>query len=205
MITQCYFIRHAHVAYRNEIGERYSAGEFKKHLTPLGWAQALELDYLLAKNNVQFTKIFSSDLARAIETITPYSIRYKQQIEEHKLLREVEVNGDVSEFERQVKINPDFKFEGGESWTEAGERASQVVFDELSKGLDGVVFVTHGILIEVFLNKHFGVCFETTWPDVIAVTWDSGLGKPTTFERVQRLIPHNTSDHSKISYYPELV
>jgi broad specificity phosphatase PhoE len=127
MTQEIYIIRHAHVAYDTELSNKYRVPYYKEHLTPLGWAQALELDYLLGKSKLCFDKIISSDYCRTIETITPFAIRTKAAIEENKLLREVKMKEISADYVQKSKIDQDYKNKCGESWNEASARLNIVL------------------------------------------------------------------------------
>ncbi len=182
-----FLVRHAHVGYETELGTKYKTPVYGEHLSPLGWGQSLELDYLLAKTEVQFDALYSSDYCRAVETITPISLRNKQKITEFSELREVEVSL------------------GAESFSEASTRIKGILI-KLSQNHDSnstILVATHGILMESFFQKTFGeLKNRVLWLDVYSLDLIGDVF--SNLHRELHLIPENQSDHSKLNYYPKL-
>ena len=182
-----FLVRHAHVGYETELGAKYKAPVYGEHLSPLGWSQSLELDYLLVKSDIQFDALYSSDYCRAIETITPFSTRNKQKVMEFSELREVEINL------------------GTESFSQASARIKTILI-KLSQNHNQnstILVTTHGILIESFFQTTFGeLKNRVLWPDVYSFDLIDGVF--SNLHREAYLIPKNQSDHSKLNYYPEL-
>ena len=83
-----YFIRHCKVDYTPEGMIRD-----QKHLSQEGRQQAIELKKQLQKSKIQFDAIHTSDMIRAIETITPYIIEEKKKIISKPEFQEINVNG----------------------------------------------------------------------------------------------------------------
>jgi broad specificity phosphatase PhoE len=200
MTQEIYIIRHAHVAYDTQLSNKYKVPHYKEHLTPLGWAQALELDYLLGKSGLHFEKILSSDYCRTIETITPYAIRTKTIIHEKTQLRELKMKEDATKHLQKSRANQDYKTEDGESWNEGSVRLHNLIQEELKQPFERIAVVTHGILIEAFIKKYLEQDFRTIWPDVIKLVLKDG--KYFSCTRVVNLVPNNASDYTQLGFYP---
>jgi 2,3-bisphosphoglycerate-dependent phosphoglycerate mutase len=199
---ELFIIRHAHVAYKTELGDRYKVQIYEEHLSPLGWAQALELDYLLTQSGLQFEKIYSSDYCRAVETITPFATRNKLVIEENPLLRELKIKGDYNQYFEQSKLNKDFKNDGGQSFNEGALRLNREIELILASFNSKAILVTHGVLMEAFIDRYFKKTFQFGWPDVFKLSLVNN--KYISIERVENLVPKNSTDHSKLGFYPEI-
>ncbi|GAB4145908.1 MAG: histidine phosphatase family protein [Patescibacteria group bacterium] len=199
-----YFIRHAHVAYDTELGNRYKVEHYKEHLTPLGWAQALELDYLLDQSKIQFEAIYSSDYCRAVETIVPFSARTKLSIKETAFLRELQVKGKSADFLKMAKQDFNYRNFGGESINEASARLKGFITSLSSQhsATASLILVTHGILLQSLFSTVFNRPeIEPTWPDVYSV----GLQGDNFVNLKQEtdLVPFNNTKHDRLNLYPE--
>lgn len=201
-----YFIRHAHVAYYTDQGSRYTVPHFKHHLTPLGWAQAIELDYLLAQSGIKFSKIYSSPYARAVETITPFSIRTQKSIEIKWDLREVYTGATYSIWNEKMSQNPYSHIGDGESKTSVIARFSREIQEilKIANEGDNLIVVSHGAIMECFLEHVFpDQKINMVWPDAYKLVFKHGHF--SDFERLESLIPSNISSHKDLNIYPKLV
>lgn len=102
-----YFIRHCKTDYTPEGLIRDG-----KHLSQEGRQQAIELKKQLQKSEIDFDAIYTSNMMRSIETITPYALEEKRKIVTKRVLREIKIMGDLRELYRQSESNPKFKFPG---------------------------------------------------------------------------------------------
>jgi broad specificity phosphatase PhoE len=201
-----YFIRHAHVAYYTDQGSRYNVPHFKHHLTPLGWAQALELDYLLAESGIKFSKIYSSPYARAVETITPFSIRTQKSIEIKWDLREIYTGATYNLWDEVMHKNPHDHIGDGESKIGVLARFNREIHEilKIANAGENIIIVSHGAIMECFL-EHFFPDQKTvmSWPDAYKVVFKHGHFYD--FKKLTELVPQNISTHKDLKIYPKLV
>lgn len=201
-----YFIRHAHVAYYTDQGSRYTVPHFKHHLTPLGWAQALELDYLLAQSGIKFAKIYSSPYARAVETITPFSIRTQKSIEIKWDLREVYTGASYPIWYDEMIKNPHQRIADGESKTNVIARFSREIHEILKTANPGddIIVVSHGAIMECFLEHVFpNQKINMVWPDAYNLVFKHGHF--SYLKRLESIVPNNISTFKDLTIYPKLV
>lgn len=130
-------------------------------LTTEGIQQANELVQFLDPYNI--TRIISSPFTRTIQTITPYALKKKIQIELDERLKErilsTENLPDWYDKLQQSFQEPDLKFSGGESSNEATRRISSLLEDLKNSDFAYIALVTHGNLTALLLNhisQNFG-------------------------------------------------
>ncbi|MEI6426463.1 MAG: histidine phosphatase family protein [Candidatus Absconditabacteria bacterium] len=85
-----YFIRHCQTDYTPE-----GLIRDEKHLCKDGRQQAIELKKQLQKSKIHFDALYTSDMVRGIETITPYALEEKIKIISKHTLQEINVNGTL--------------------------------------------------------------------------------------------------------------
>lgn len=145
-------------------------------LTAEGRAQAEALAEFLS--GVGISQIVSSPFARALQSITPLSIRLKIEIKLDERLIEAALSTiDYSDWLDKLRGTfSDFElsFEGGESSQAATARAIAAINDALLLETEPIVVVTHGRLLTLIL-KHFDSKYgfaewqNLTTPDVFRI------------------------------------
>jgi 2,3-bisphosphoglycerate-dependent phosphoglycerate mutase len=174
-----YFVRHGQ-SETNVLNILYNKGS-KYGLTEQGRGQVKELADTLKGLNVEFAKIISSPLLRAIETthILANELNIEYKIIEY--LREIDVGaldgtGKEETFKREneiteewlLKKNWEVKFEEGESFQDVIERFSTLIENEYGnlKSNENIIFVSHGGLIMCMMpylckNLDYEFCYKT--------------------------------------------
>jgi broad specificity phosphatase PhoE len=203
-----YFIRHAHFVKQDD---KHNLPFFKQHLSPLGWDQALELDYLLSQAGVSFSYIFCSPLARTRETIYPFSLRTGLDTIIYSDLKEFEVGDEVKYWEWKKTADMNFEFRAGkkgETRNSAFDRYSKVIDQIIDQVNDqtNIIISTHGIIMDNFFK---GVGFDTkdfqyNHPSVFSLEYN--YGEFVNLKKEDSLVPGNatlnTPEFSATHYYP---
>lgn len=201
-----FLIRHAHVSYYTELGQKYRVDKFENHLTPFGWLQALELDYNLHQSGLKYSHIFSSDLARAVQTIAPFATRSELMIQKRAKLREVTTGATYREWESAAQHDKNFAFTGGETANQVLERFGTEIHQILSEvefGENSIV-VSHGAIMETWFGQIFPQnSVKMTWPDVYELVFD-GLNFTEINHRTD-IRPENASFPSDLNRFPETI
>lgn len=171
MLTNLYFVRHAHSIYTTD--------ELERPLSDRGKEDAKLVTDRLKLENIDY--VISSPYKRAIQTVEGISeylgcnIVIKEDFMERTLsLLPV---GDFNIAINKVWLNPDFAFDGGESNNKAQERgvtATMQVLDEY-KGKN-VVIGTHGnlmVLVMNFFDKQYDFHFweKLAMPDIYRLSF----------------------------------
>lgn len=144
-----FVVRHAHAA--GNLDHRF-IGQQDVDLDELGRAQMAALTNRLS--TLPITHIVSSDLGRAIDTITPTAARLGLAVETDARLREIS-NGEwtgllPADIARQwpdlwsaYVAGADVRRPGGETWADVRRRSIEAVLDHASD--DGLIVIcTHG-------------------------------------------------------------
>lgn len=173
--TVVYMIRHAQSIYVE--GEERSRG-----LTDRGRRDAMRVRDLLRDQTIE--AFVSSPYRRAIETIQPLADAAGKPVAAVEPLRERLSSGTdlgkdyFMEAKRKLFEEPDFSFPGGESSSEAGQRAGEAlrVLLRQYKG-KAIAIGTHGDIMTLMLNaydKRFDYAFwkSLTMPDIYRLEFD---------------------------------
>lgn len=173
MITNIYFVRHAHSIYTPE--------DLQRPLSERGLKDAERVTEILSKEKIN--RVISSPYKRAIETVEGVASLINQEIELEDGFRERKLAEiSVDNFEESVlKVWNDFNFSfpGGES----GHMAQQRGILALEKILDkyngeNIVIGTHGnimVLIMNYYNKSYNYDFwkKLKMPHIYKLTFDN--------------------------------
>lgn len=182
MLTNLYFVRHAH--------STYTPDEFKRPLSEKGQADAEKITRILKKENIDY--VISSPYKRAVQTVEGVTdFTGKEVIIENgfkeRILSEVPVeNFDLAI--TKVWEEPAFSWEGGESNIIAQKRGVEATLKVLER-YEGknIVVGTHGnimVLIMNYFDKKYGFSFwkKLNMPDIYKLTFDG-----TTLKEVKRI------------------
>jgi 2,3-bisphosphoglycerate-dependent phosphoglycerate mutase len=173
MITNIYFVRHAH--------STYTPDELSRPLSEKGFEAAKKVFEILAAEDI--TQVVSSPYKRAIQTVVGIAELRKLDViieEGFKERRLAEV--PVENFEEAVvKAWEDFDFAnpGGETGYCAQKRGVQALKDLLGKYYGGnVVIGTHGnimVLIMNYFDKKFNYDFwcNLDMPDIYKLSFEN--------------------------------
>jgi 2,3-bisphosphoglycerate-dependent phosphoglycerate mutase len=182
LLTNLYFVRHAH--------STYTPDELKRPLSERGQADAEKITQILKKENIDY--VISSPYIRAVQTVEGITdFTGKEVIIEsgfkERMLSEVPVeNFDLAI--TKVWEEPTFSLEGGESNIIAQKRGVEATLKVLER-YEGknIVVGTHGnimVLIMNYFDKKYGFSFwkELNMPDIYKLTFDG-----TTLKEVKRI------------------
>jgi 2,3-bisphosphoglycerate-dependent phosphoglycerate mutase len=182
LLTNLYFVRHAH--------STYTPDELKRPLSERGQADAEKITQILKKENIDY--VISSPYIRAVQTVEGITdFTGKEVIIEsgfkERMLSEVPVeNFDLAI--TKVWEEPTFSLEGGESNIIAQKRCVEATLKVLER-YEGknIVVGTHGnimVLIMNYFDKKYGFSFwkELNMPDIYKLTFDG-----TTLKEVKRI------------------
>lgn len=141
-----YIVRHC-----NAEGQEPNA-----NLTEVGLKQAEKLAKLMSDKGIE--GIISSPFSRAIQSITPFAKKSGFKVMTDGRLTErilSSVNLDNwREMLRNTFIDPELRYDGGESSNEATNRILSVISDVQNLGLKNIVLVTHGNLMALLLKYY---------------------------------------------------
>lgn len=172
MITNLYFVRHAHSI--------YSPDELNRPLSERGMLDAKAITNL--SKVLQIDHVISSPYKRAIQTVEGIAELIGKEIElidgfRERLLSEHPVP-DFNEAISQVWADFDFSLEGGESSHIAQKRGVEATLQVLDK-YEGqnIAIGTHGnimVLIMNYFDPQFDVRFweELAMPDIYKLTFN---------------------------------
>ncbi|MBX0356294.1 histidine phosphatase family protein [Halobacillus sp. Nhm2S1] len=152
-------------------------------LTKTGIRQAQMLATFLENYGHSIDRIISSPYLRAIETIKPFArknnvtIEMDDRLEERVLSREP--LDDWEEVLHDTFVDPELKFTGGESSTEAKKRVLSLIDELENEDCGNVLLVTHGNLLALLLQKYNREIGFYEWkrlsrPDVFLVQKQGG-------------------------------
>lgn len=172
MLTNIYFVRHAH--------SEYTPDELGRPLSVDGTKDVATVRDILENENIDM--IISSPYKRAIQTVEGIANHLGKKIIIENDLRERTLSGiPVKNFPaaiNKVWSDPTFSFKGGESNVVAQERGVFVVKKILRKfSGKNIVIGTHGnimVLIMNYFDKDFDFEFwqSLNMPDIYQLTFD---------------------------------
>lgn len=169
--TELWLIRHGEST-SNRDGQFQGWGQ--SPLSPMGQAQAARLaDYLHGRG---FQALYSSDLARAVETAEPVSRRLDLMLRHDKRLRELDfghwtgLTGDEiaeqfpEEWRERPRFDPARRRGGGESFYDLQARAVPAL-TEIAQAHPGqrVLVVSHGGVIRAYVAHLLGIPLSEMW------------------------------------------
>ena len=171
MITNVYFVRHAHSI--------YTPNELERPLSERGKEDTKVVTNLMKQKNIQH--IISSPYKRAIQTVEGIALYIGKEIEimndfKERTLSEQPVV-DFNEAISKAWAHYDFSLEGGESNTIAQKRGVSATIKVLAKYKgQNVVIGTHGnimVLIMNYFDKQYDVHFweQLAMPDIYKLTF----------------------------------
>ncbi|AZU62836.1 histidine phosphatase family protein [Neobacillus mesonae] len=172
MLTNLYFVRHAHSI--------YTPDELQRPLSKQGLTDAEKVTQLLENENIEY--VISSPYKRAIQTVEgTVKLIGKELIIENAFRERKLSEKPVEDFYfaiSKVWADPAFSWEGGESNIIAQERGVRATLQILNE-YEGknIVMGTHGnimVLIMNYFNKKYGFSFwkELEMPDIYKLTFD---------------------------------
>lgn len=173
-----YLIRHCSVEYTGT-----PSIDLNIKLSQLGYQQSNDL----AKSwEIPLDRFYSSLLPRSVQTIRPLADKFGQTVISLKGLNELFYNGDAHTFHENIKTNPAFKYQGGESIGQANQRfikcLTQIAKDNQSSS---VAISVHGTVFSEFMIHQLGFpsdCFfHLSYPDLYEISY-----KNHKFDFVQR-------------------
>ncbi|WLR57486.1 histidine phosphatase family protein [Mesobacillus subterraneus] len=169
MITEVYFVRHAHSAFSLEHEET-------RELSEKGWRDAEKVTQILIQENIN--QIISSSYVRARQTVDGLANLLDMEIELDPRFRERNLAARNHHFDnpeeamQKVFSNPVFKFPGGESNNEVKQRGIKGLRDAVDKYKGQKIAVgIHGNIMACTMNyfdKKYDFEFwkQTTKPDI---------------------------------------
>lgn len=182
MLTNLYFVRHAHSA--------YTPDELKRPLSQKGKMDSEKITHSLKKENIDY--VISSPYQRAVETVEGVAqflgkdVIIEPNFKERKLSE-----GPVQDFELSItKVweEPTFSWEGGESNIIAQKRGVKATLNllEMYEGKN-IAIGAHGnimVLIMNYFDKTYDFHFwrELDIPDIYKLTFDK-----TNLKEVNRI------------------
>ncbi|MCU9612311.1 phosphoglycerate mutase family protein [Caldibacillus lycopersici] len=172
MLTNLYFVRHAH--------STYTPDELGRPLSEQGFSDANCVTDLLKKENIDH--IFSSPYKRAVQTIEGIAKFRNKEIVlvdafKERLLSELPVE-NFSEAITKVWEEDDFSWQGGESNTIAQKRGIHATLQILKNYTgENIVIGTHGnimVLIMNYFDKKYGFKFwqQLKMPDIYKLSFN---------------------------------
>ncbi len=173
MVTNLYFVRHAHSTYTPE--------ELTRPLSATGLEDAKKVQNLLVNETIHH--VVSSPYLRAIQTVEGVAMSFEKEIQlvedfkERKLTEEQAKDFDDAIL--KVWENPNFAWDGGESNNAAQQRgvhATKLLLDEY-RG-ENTVIGTHGnimVLIMNYFDSQYDFKFwrKLAMPDIYKLTFDN--------------------------------
>ncbi|MGG0658315.1 histidine phosphatase family protein [Rummeliibacillus pycnus] len=152
--------------------------EFDASLTNEGKEEANNLVEFFNDKNIQ--QVISSPMARAIQSIEPFTQSQNINIQRDERLSERVLSDqnfpDWMDKLKQTFEQPELKFEGGESSKEASKRIWNVVEEVKESDIDHTIIVSHGNIISLLLKQiDEGISFDAwkklTNPDVFLIEY----------------------------------
>jgi 2,3-bisphosphoglycerate-dependent phosphoglycerate mutase len=182
LITNLFFVRHAH--------STYTPDELRRPLSEKGQTDAEIITQILKKENIDY--VISSPYKRAVQTVEGVADFFgKEVIIENSFKERILSEGPVENFDLAVtKVweEPAFSWEGGESNTIAQKRGVEATLKVLER-YEGknIIVGTHGnimVLIMNFFDKKYDFSFwkELHMPDIYKLTFNG-----TTLKEVNRI------------------
>ncbi len=172
MLTNLYFIRHAHSS--------YTPDEWERPLSEKGNNDAERILALIQPDNIDV--VVSSPYKRAVQTVEGVAQHYNLEIEIFEDLKERKLTGkpaeDFTAAITKVWEEPNFAWEGSESNMEAQARGVKVI-QHLLKKYEGknVAIGTHGNIMVLIMN-HFDKQYDFSFwngldmPDIYKLRFD---------------------------------
>jgi 2,3-bisphosphoglycerate-dependent phosphoglycerate mutase len=174
MVTNIYFVRHAHSIYTPE--------ELNRPLSERGLKDAEQVTKLLAGENI--TDVVASPYKRAIQTVEGIANLLGLDIAVDDGFRERKLaDSAIDNFDKVVlKYWQDFNFSvsGGETGCFAQDRGIKALMNILNKHRGGnIVIGTHGnimVLIMKYYDKKYGYDFwnSLSMPDIYKLSFEEG-------------------------------
>ena len=172
MLTNLYFVRHAH--------STYTPDELGRPLSEKGQADAEEIARIFKKENIDY--VISSPYKRAIQTVEGIAELFEKEILIENGFKERTLSkGPVDNFETAItKVwnDPTFAWEGGESNITAQNRGVEATIKVL-ESYEGknIAIGTHGNIMVLIMNYFdptydFNFWQELDMPDVYKLTFD---------------------------------
>jgi 2,3-bisphosphoglycerate-dependent phosphoglycerate mutase len=171
LLTNLYFVRHAHSVYTPDELERPLSGE--------GANAVKKVTELLKNENID--QVISSPYKRAIQTVKGIAVLIGQEVVIENDFRERKLSGkteqDFQSAINKVWEDESFSFEGGESNNVARERGVKATIQVLeSNEGKNIVIGTHGnimVLIMSFFDDKLGFSFwsELDMPDIYKLSF----------------------------------
>ncbi|WP_419881536.1 histidine phosphatase family protein [Peribacillus sp. B-H-3] len=172
MLTNLYFVRHAH--------SEYSTEELKRPLSKKGLRDAKKVNQLLAKESIDY--VISSPYLRAVQTVEGVAKGIEKEVIIVDAFKERQLSSQrVGDFQlaiTKVWKEPSFYWEGGESNVFAQKRGVESTLKVLER-YEGknIVIGTHGnimVLIMNYFDTNYGFDFwkELNMPDIYKLTFD---------------------------------
>lgn len=171
MLTNLYFVRHAHSI--------YSPDELSRPLSEKGMVDAMQITDLLLQENIEV--VVSSPYKRAFQTVEGIANHLKKDIEimdgfKERLLSDQPV-ADFNEAILKVWSDYDYSLPGGESNLVAQARGVQVT-KEILKNYEGqnIAIGTHGNIMVLIMNYFESIYNYRFWkqlemPDIYKLTF----------------------------------
>ncbi|XKE50231.1 histidine phosphatase family protein [Sutcliffiella horikoshii] len=172
MLTNLYFVRHAHSI--------YTPDELERPLSEKGYKDAERILALIQPDNIDV--VVSSPYKRAVQTVEAVANHYNLEIEIYEDLKERTLTAkpaeDFTAAITKVWEDPYFAWEGGESNMEAQARGVKVIYHLLDKYAgENVAIGTHGNIMVLIMN-HFDKQYDFSFwngldmPDIYKLTFD---------------------------------
>jgi len=169
MITEVYFVRHAHSVFSLE-------NEETRELSEKGWRDVEKITQILFQENIN--QIISSSYVRARQTVEGLANLVNLKIELDSRFRERDLAARNHHFEnpeeamQKVFSNPAYKFPGGETNLEVQQRGIDGLRDAVKKYKGQKIAIgIHGNIMACTMNyfdKKYDFEFwkQTTKPDI---------------------------------------
>jgi 2,3-bisphosphoglycerate-dependent phosphoglycerate mutase len=182
LLTNVYFVRHAH--------STYTPDELNRPLSEIGKADAEKITQILKKENIDY--FISSPYKRAVQTVEGAAHFFSKEViiengfKERKLSESPVENFDIAI--TKVWAEPTFFWKGGESNIIAQKRGVETTLKILEKYEgNNIAIGTHGnimVLIMNYFDENYGFNFwrELDMPDIYKLTFDG-----TTLKEVNRI------------------
>ena len=172
MLTNLYFVRHAH--------SNFTLDELGRPLSERGFADANTVTVLLKRENIDH--VISSPYRRAIQTVEGIAQFVNKEIDivedfKERLLSEKPVENFPKAIAK-VWEDYDFSWEGGESGNIAQKRGVHATLQVLENNVGkNIVIGTHGnimVLIMNYFDSNYGFEFwnELEMPDIYKLSFD---------------------------------
>jgi 2,3-bisphosphoglycerate-dependent phosphoglycerate mutase len=172
LLTNLYFVRHAHSIYTPE--------ELKRPLSTKGLSDVEKINQLLIQESIDY--VISSPYLRAVQTVEGVAKSTEKEVIIEDTFKERQLSSrPVEDFQlaiTKVWKEPSFCWEGGESNVVAQKRGVESTLKVLER-YEGknIVIGTHGnimVLIMNYFDNNYGFDFwkELNMPDIYKLTFD---------------------------------